>query len=169
MKTVDQKNKPEYSVKYTAITSSRVSASHAFCTICRLDFGVAHGGVYECTKHVNRLAHKLKVNVAKSTKITSFMIMTASREYDVMKADVMLTNFIIEHNLGPENWLKRIFNLYKHRARIIAKCTYKSTITRRRCRGNAISVDTQHVNEVRVIAPTVSPTGCHKRRPVSDI
>ena len=39
-------------------------------------------------------------NVAKSTKIASFMIMTASREYDVMKAEVMFTNFTIEHNLG---------------------------------------------------------------------
>lgn len=97
-KTVDQKYKQEYSLKYPVITSSRVSASHAFCTVCRLDFGVAHGGAYDCTKHVNGTAHKLKANVAaQSTKITSFMC--ESREYDVINAEVMFTNFIIEHNL----------------------------------------------------------------------
>ena len=54
--------------------------------------------MYDCTKHVKWVAHKLKENVsAQSTKIMSFM--TESREYDVVKADVMFTNFIIEHNL----------------------------------------------------------------------
>ena len=91
-KTVDQKYKQEYSLKYPVITSSRVSASHAFCTVCRLDFGVAHGGAYDCTKHVNGTAHKLKVGLlkanvaAQSTKITSFMC--ESREYDVINAEV---------------------------------------------------------------------------------
>ena len=47
---------------------------------------------------MNGTAHKLKANVAaQSTKITSFMC--ESREYDVINAEVMFTNFIIEHNL----------------------------------------------------------------------
>lgn len=97
-KTVKQKFKKDYTVKYPVIVPSRVSESHAFCTICRLDFTVAHGGLNDCTKHVGSVSHKQKASVAgQSQKITSFM--SGSSQLQCINAEVLFTNFIVEHNL----------------------------------------------------------------------
>lgn len=97
-KTVNQKFKKDYTVKYPVITVSRVSESHAFCSACRLDFSVAHGGMNDCTKHVGSVSHKQKASVAgQSQKITSFM--SGSSQFQCINAEVTFTNFIVEHNL----------------------------------------------------------------------
>ncbi len=80
------------------IIASKLSDSHAFCTACRLDFSVAHGGVNDCTKHMASAGHKQKAGVLSSTsKITTFM--STNSELGTTKAEVMFTNFIVEHNL----------------------------------------------------------------------
>ncbi len=97
-KTVDQRYKKDYSIKFPVIIASKLSDSHAFCTACCLDFSVAHGGVNDCTKHMASSGHKQKAGVLSSTsKITTFM--STNSELGTTKAEVMFTNFIVEHNL----------------------------------------------------------------------
>ena len=40
-----QKYLPGYQVKYPVSRHSSVSENHAYCTVCRCDFGVGHGGM----------------------------------------------------------------------------------------------------------------------------
>ncbi len=69
-KTVNQRFKKEYTEKYPVITASRIGESHAFCTVCRLDISVAHGGIHDCRKHVGSVyrqkASILPLNQARS-------------------------------------------------------------------------------------------------------
>ncbi len=97
-KTVNQRFKKEYTEKYPVITASRIGERHAFCTVCRLDISVAHGGIHDCTKHVGSVSHRQKATIAsKSNKITSFMCQ--GDQYDSINAEAMFTNFVTEHNL----------------------------------------------------------------------
>ena len=95
----DQRYKKDYAVKYPMITASRISESHAFFTACWIDFTVAHGALYDCTKHIESVSHKQKAIASASTnKITAFMC--TDSEYDTTRAEVMFTDFIVEHNLA---------------------------------------------------------------------
>jgi hypothetical protein len=98
-KTVNQRYKKDYCLKFPMLTASRVSESHAFCTFCKLDFSVAHGGANDCKKHCQTEAHKLRANAASKcqSKISGFVSKDA--DLPIINAEVMFTNFIIEHNL----------------------------------------------------------------------
>ena len=52
--------------------------------------------------HVNEVAHKQKAVNAQSLKISPFM--SESREFDVIKAEVMFTNFIIDFANSLRHW-----------------------------------------------------------------
>lgn len=50
-KTVNQKYKTEYTVKYPVVIRSKLDDEHAFCTVCNCDISVAHGGIDDVRKH----------------------------------------------------------------------------------------------------------------------
>ena len=54
-----QKFISKYSIKYKYLrVSSRIDTS-AHCTICHIDFSVAHGGLYDCKRHDESESHKI--------------------------------------------------------------------------------------------------------------
>ena len=48
----DQKFREEYTQKFPCIARSAVSANHVLCTVCKLDFKIAHGGMTDVKRHV---------------------------------------------------------------------------------------------------------------------
>ena len=51
-KTVSQKFRHEYELKYPVVSRSKISEEHAFCKICETDISIAHGGIDDIKKHV---------------------------------------------------------------------------------------------------------------------
>jgi len=51
-KKVLQKYCPGYKIKYSVIRKFLVGDKHAYCTVCRCDFSVGHGGIGDVEKHV---------------------------------------------------------------------------------------------------------------------
>jgi len=53
----EQKFKLEYSSEFKFISKSRAGESYAFCTLCRSDICIAHGGRDDIKKHVGTKKH----------------------------------------------------------------------------------------------------------------
>ena len=52
-----QRYRLEYSMQFPVLVKSKVSENHVFCKACKVDFSVSHGGLNDCTTHVNGPVH----------------------------------------------------------------------------------------------------------------
>lgn len=50
-KTVNQKYKAEYGVKFPVVTQSKTDDEHAFCKVCECDISITHGGIDDIKRH----------------------------------------------------------------------------------------------------------------------
>jgi hypothetical protein len=98
-KTVDQRFRPDYSVAYPVIKKSLKSSSHAFCSLCRSDFSVAHGGLNDVKKHVSTLSHISNAKQAAGCQNLIAAFGDQSMGEKVTNAELLFTNFLIEHNV----------------------------------------------------------------------
>jgi hypothetical protein len=91
--------KASYTSEFSFIVKSRVSDHHALCTLCGGDFSVAHAGKGDIIAHVNSQKHtkKAKIINEKST-ISSFF--SNSSDLNVIRAECLITNFLVEHNVS---------------------------------------------------------------------
>ena len=77
---MNQKFRKDYSAKYPVI-ASKVSDSDAFCTVCHIDFSVAHGEINDCSRHTKSASHQQKTEEkTKTMQIMTFM--TKNLEYE---------------------------------------------------------------------------------------
>jgi len=58
-----QKYKPEYSQAFNFVRKSSKSDEHAFCTVCSVDFSIAHGGRNDITQHAATIKHATNYKV----------------------------------------------------------------------------------------------------------
>ena len=89
--------------------SSRIDTS-AHCTICHIDFSVAHGGLYDCKRHDESESHKIlaaeKEKSRPTQNIKAFLVKpepVAGEEQlqcDVTRAEAMICNIIVDNNLS---------------------------------------------------------------------
>lgn len=92
-----QKYKAEYSKKWTCIASSGKGEFYARCTMCTCDISIAHGGASDIKLHMQSLKHRsASQDVAGSSSITKFLV---PRDNTTIRAETLMTQFIIEHNL----------------------------------------------------------------------
>jgi len=56
-----QRYRADYSVTYPVVTKSGVGNTYAYCTVCRSDFSIRHGGIGDIAKHVKTSKHTGKV------------------------------------------------------------------------------------------------------------
>ena len=92
--------KSDYTRKYNFIVSSNKSVHYARCTICGVDFSIAHGGMNDIDGsrgHVNSAKHKMAAKACAGSQ--SLMKFTSKPDYSVIKAETLMVIFIIEHNL----------------------------------------------------------------------
>uniref|UniRef100_H3BDR6 HAT C-terminal dimerisation domain-containing protein n=1 Tax=Latimeria chalumnae TaxID=7897 RepID=H3BDR6_LATCH len=73
------------------------------CTICRVDFSVAHGGLNDCLKHTKTARH---LGFAKSTNCEHYDL-----SEKVTNAECLFTAFLVEHNvpLAVADHLSKLF------------------------------------------------------------
>ena len=85
---VQQKFRSEYADKYPCITRSNVSVNHAFCKTCKLDFSVAHAGMFDVQRHAASKGHIEKAKSCSNVmKIGTFFQADSQKEnLDVIRA-----------------------------------------------------------------------------------
>jgi len=94
-----QKYLPGYQVKYPVIRHSSVSENHAYCTVCRCDFGVGHGGMGDVEKHIRTTKHVVKAGSGASCARPIQNFFTNSKDLSVIRAETLFAEFLVEHNL----------------------------------------------------------------------
>jgi len=92
-----QKFKPEYTKQFAFIKKSRLGETHAFCDACSADFSVAHAGLFDVKKHITTDKHKRYEESRSVPKISTFF--TADKDLQVIRAEILFTSFLIEHNV----------------------------------------------------------------------
>ena len=73
-----------------------------YCILCKRNITCHHMGLGDVKQHCRTLHHKTMEKSVKNTrKVHSFFTSTASEEVNdsVIRAEVMHTNFIVQHNL----------------------------------------------------------------------
>ena len=98
-KTVEQKYRREYSNEWPVLTKSAVSEKHVLCTACNLNFLVSHGGRSDCWKHIQTEGHRKKSAAVGSSTLKNFFPSSSNSDNAVINAEVLFTNFIVEHNI----------------------------------------------------------------------
>jgi len=106
--TVSQIKRPKYEQKYKAdyvrefkgITKSRTGDTYAFCTICRSDLNIAHGGRDDIKKHLGTKKHANAATAAAAQPSISPFV-SPDRSLAVTRAELLFTSFLVEHNIGP--------------------------------------------------------------------
>ncbi|XP_077422813.1 uncharacterized protein LOC144052536 [Vanacampus margaritifer] len=90
----------EYSKAFPGvIIRSRKGENYANCTLCRQDFSVGHGGISDVNDHVGTKKHKSNANDSNSSgKISTFFV-APTDSLDVINAEVLFTEAIIEHGV----------------------------------------------------------------------
>lgn len=93
-----QHYRSEYAVQYPVIAKSSVSDCHAYCNVCKVDINIGHGGVTDISKHVATAKHVSKAALQTNIrKVPEFF--TGNKDLSVIRAEVLFTEFIVEHNL----------------------------------------------------------------------
>ena len=93
-----QKFKEDYSDEWPCITRSSKGIYHAFCKICNDSISVEHGGRDDIRRHVATKRHCEIANARSGNTMFSYF-RKPSEEEDAMKAELLFTGFLIEHNI----------------------------------------------------------------------
>ena len=89
-----------YVEKWPCISRSTLGIYFAKCNACNCDFSVKHGGGNDIFKHVKTPKHERNLECLRGVaKIETFVKPPTANEIDVINAECLMTNFIIEHNL----------------------------------------------------------------------
>lgn len=95
-----QKYLTEYEIKYPVVRKSNIGDTYAFCKLCQCDFSVGHSGLGDVTKHVKTAKHIARLSNNNDTgarKISNYF--ADGKDLSVIRAEVLFTEFIVEHNL----------------------------------------------------------------------
>ncbi|XP_063215641.1 uncharacterized protein LOC134527170 [Bacillus rossius redtenbacheri] len=88
-----------YSDKFPCILTSKKGDHFAFCSLCRSDFAVSHGGRWDVVKHIQTKKHQDNVRCVDANKKLSFCGSASRQEESVTNAECLFTCFVLEHNL----------------------------------------------------------------------
>ena len=64
--------KKSYSNDWPCIGRSRLGPNHAYCTLCRADFSIKHGGRNDCLRHTESAKHKSFVSLKQNRSVAAF-------------------------------------------------------------------------------------------------
>jgi hypothetical protein len=94
-----QKFRDCYAEEFDFIKKSDTSEEYAFCCACVCDISIAYGGRNDIVVHGRREKHKtVYASMKNSSKISDFM--SSSSDLQAIRAEVLFTNFLIEHNIA---------------------------------------------------------------------
>ena len=87
--------------KFKFILKFGKSEGFAVCTVCGRDFSVGHGGEIDINRHKDTSKHKGCVDATqRQRKLTDFgaSSVTTNLDQKVVKAEVLFSGFLVEHN-----------------------------------------------------------------------
>ena len=94
----------KWSVGYPFLKTSKRGENYAHCTICNTDFCIGHGGENNVKRHITLNKHIEAASALKSTqRISNFFpgnSANATLDEKVIKAELLFTGFLCEHNLS---------------------------------------------------------------------
>ena len=90
----------KYNTKYNPSWDKIYPVKPVFCIRCSKKVQCGHQGLRDITVHCNRDSHKKNVTAAnKISNISQFFTTSDETSKQVTKAKVMVTNFLVQHNL----------------------------------------------------------------------
>lgn len=93
------KFKKEWASIYNSlIQKSRHGDNYAFCSSCRLDISIAHGGQGDIDKHFKTERHKQFTELTNNNKKLTDYINTTNNSATI-RAECLFTAFLVEHNI----------------------------------------------------------------------
>lgn len=96
-----QSFREDYAKEFPFIIKSERGNKFAFCSICRCDLNISHGGKNDISNHVKSGKHTTYAkNIESSRKINSFFVSAGSEVDNVTKAECFFTSFLVEHNIA---------------------------------------------------------------------
>lgn len=96
----NQKFLDKYQKKWPCLQPSKRGEHYAHCTLCLSDFSVKHSGEYDIKSHLNTTKHKDVLYLQGSShSLFNFIKKDNDTVNSVIKAECLMTNFLIEHNL----------------------------------------------------------------------
>lgn len=81
------------------ITHSVKGPAFAKCIVCFSDFSIVHGGIYDIKKHCARVKHISNAEAHSNQPQLLFKSKDDHRD-DVIRAEVLFTEFLIKHNIA---------------------------------------------------------------------
>jgi hypothetical protein len=115
------KKKTKYSATYQdtfkwvcPVTHPKRDEFMARCTICSCDFSISHSGIGDVRKHgqaEKHISHTSKMQNPSTPGLREFF--PSVEDYDVIRAECLMTEFIVEHNLP--------FSVADHATRLVKK------------------------------------------------
>ena len=105
---VVQKYRQSYHEKFPCLIPSDKGNTYVHCTICKADFGCGHGGLFDCTRHIQSASHKkYQMGCGSQQVIKSFFERkkdnVSDMDMDTMRAEAMLCDMIVDGNLPLAN------------------------------------------------------------------
>lgn len=97
--TGKQRFRPEYTHEWPVLVRSKLSDFHVYCTVCKIDRDVSHGGRDDCRRHVEGSGHIQRAKSISSHVGTKTNLFSKSYDYKVIEAETLFTNFLVEHNV----------------------------------------------------------------------
>ena len=101
-KKIAQKYRPGWSLEWPFIKPSKKGCYYCYCRLCEKDLSIQGGGGNDIKQHITRASHKrceeirkLAPNLVEFTKKDH----SSSLQNKVMKAELLFTDFLIEHNV----------------------------------------------------------------------
>ena len=90
----------EWISKYNGVIveSRSKNDEYAHCAVCRKDIKVLASGAYDVNQHIETPTHKRNVKGSKMEPTLSSFV-KPQKSSTVLKAEVMMSNFIVQHNL----------------------------------------------------------------------
>lgn len=89
----------EYTRNFPCILKSDKGQHFVFCSICRCDINIGHGGRNDITNHLKCTKHVLNVKSGEENKKISNFFVRENSDSDVIRAECLFTYFLVEHNL----------------------------------------------------------------------
>ena len=80
--------KSSYS-EFKGITSSKIDAEHAYCTICGVNVSIAHGAKSDIVKHVSTAKHKAFDSASHTVQPVSAYFGENGKVDEVTRAEVL--------------------------------------------------------------------------------
>lgn len=86
--------------EFPFIKKSFMGQTHAFCTLCNVNFSVTHGGKNDVLQHQDTTKHdKAKKAQQHAPSMSSFVVRTVTEADQVSKAELKMSMLIAKNNI----------------------------------------------------------------------